>query len=124
MTRAEAIELGYQASDTDMPYTEFKEMLKTWHIKPIEKYGKPIGVFFNKNAQIHFSILKEYRKRWANRQIVKDFIEPVFKAYNFVITTVPDTKPYGHKIVQKFGFEYLTKQDTYTVYKLESLKWV
>ena len=125
MTRNELIKIGLDASDLpNMTIKGFKEMVYNWHIKPVMKGDKVVGVFYNKNAQVHFSILLEYRRKWFNRSIVREFLKPVFDVYGFILTAVSDSKPYGHDIVKKFGFKEINREGLVTIYRLEVLKWV
>lgn len=124
LTRTESLRLGHQATDTTIPFEQFKNALSDWHIKPVIKNGNVVGIFFHKNSEIHFSILPEYRGKWFSKKIVKEFLLPIFKQYGYLTTKVSETKSFGHKVVKKFGFEFVSKDGFVTTYKLSSLRFI
>ena len=118
------LKLAYDASDVDMDFDSFNRMLEDWDVEYIEINGTRVGVFFNKGTEIHFSILPRYRGKWLSKRLVRKLLSPLLDKYGFITTMVPDNKPHGHKIVQKFGFYEVGRIQHFTVYRLERLKWV
>lgn len=118
------IEIAYKASELDMDFDSFKKMLTGWDLKPIIVGGVCAGVFFNKDSEIHFSILPKFRGKWFSRKVAGELLTPVLEKHGYITTMVPDNKPHGHKIVQKFGFKRVGRIQSFTVYLLEKMKWV
>lgn len=118
MTRKDLLKIAFIASETGLTFDQFKEGLKDWKLKPIKAEGQVVGAFMNKNSEIHFSVLKDWRGKWFTRQIIKEFLLPVFRVYGFLITRADNE--FGRNLVKRFGFNHVSGN----IYRMESLKWV
>lgn len=124
LSREYLLKIGYIASEVDMTYHDFKEMLRDWKIKPVGVNGVLVGMFANKGSRVHFSILEHHRKKWLSKKVMKELLVPILDAYGFLTTAVSDKKPHGNIIAKKAGCEAIGRVGTNTIYKLERLKWV
>lgn len=72
-----ALKIGYAATDWRYPIT-FDEHVKCaegWDVRLIERDGKPIGAVFEKDGEVHCSILPEWRRRWLTKGLLKQLTE-------------------------------------------------
>lgn len=122
-SRTETLRVGHKAAETDIPFDIFKEGLRDWRIHPVFHDGELAGMLAIKNSHIHGCILPEYRGRWLNRRLIRQYILPILRAHGCVHTAVPHNQPHGHAFVKKFGWEESGVTDYSTNYVLEKIKW-
>lgn len=69
--RETGLKVGYEATEWNTPisFDDYKVALKDWIIKAIIRDGLPIGAFYKKNDEIHFSIKREWRKKWLTKSL-------------------------------------------------------
>lgn len=74
--RETALRVGYVATDWSRPvaYEEYEKALADWTVRPIVKDDKCIGAAYFKDGEVHVSVLPEWRKRWANRTLLRDLL--------------------------------------------------
>ena len=68
--RKTALKIGFDATDWNYPITfeEHVERAKNWDVNVIERDGQPIGAMFEKDGEVHCSILPaRFHANRANR---------------------------------------------------------
>jgi hypothetical protein len=97
-----ALKIGYAATDWNYPisFEEHVERAKDWNVDLIERDGQPIGAMFEKNGEVHCSILPEWRRRWLTKGLLKQIIDiPGF------YTRVDDGHDYMYGILERLGMK-------------------
>lgn len=72
-----ALKIGYAATDWRYPITfdEHVKRAKEWDVRLIERNGRPIGAVFEKDGEVHCSILPEWRRRWLTKGLLKQITD-------------------------------------------------
>lgn len=123
--RDELLAIAYEVSDLkNTTFAQFLRYMEPWDAYPLYKNEILQGCIISLEAEVHACILPEHRGKWATKARVNKILSPVLKEYGYVITKVPHRKSWGHKFVQKLGFEEVGKDELTTIYRLEKLKWV
>ena len=95
-----ALKIGYEATTWQYPisYEQHIEIAKDWAVRLIERDGEPIGAMFEKDGEVHCSILPEWRRKWLTKGLLKQIIEtPNFH------TQVDDGHDYMYGILERLG---------------------
>jgi hypothetical protein len=98
--RKSALLIGYAATDWNysISFDEHVERAKDWDVKLIERDGRPIGAMFEKDGEVHCSILPEWRRKWLTKGLLKQIIDrPGF------YTRVDDGHDYMYDILARLG---------------------
>lgn len=71
--RKAALAVGYAATDWNEPisFKKYKESLSDWLVRSLMKDGICIGAIFSKDGEVHVSVVKEVRGKWATRGLLK-----------------------------------------------------
>ena len=97
-----ALEIGYAATSWQQPmtYEQHIDIAKDWDVKLIERDGQPIGAMFEKDGEVHCSILPEWRRKWLTKGLLKQIIDrPGF------YTRVDDGHDYMYGILERLGMK-------------------
>lgn len=97
-----ALKIGYAATSWQHPvtYDQHIEIAKDWAVRLIERDGEPIGAMFEKDGEVHCSILPEWRRRWLTKGLLRQIIEtPNFH------TRVDDGHDYMYGILARLGMK-------------------
>lgn len=72
-----ALKIGYAATDWNYPisFDEHVERAKDWRVRLIERDGAPIGAMFEKDGEVHCSILPEWRRKWLTKGLLKQIVD-------------------------------------------------
>lgn len=75
--REAGLKVGYEATDWSAPisFDDYKLSLKDWIIKTVVKDGVAIGAMYKKDDEIHFSIKREWRKKWFTRSLKREVFD-------------------------------------------------
>lgn len=95
-----ALRIGYAATDWNysISFDEHVERAKDWNVKLIERDGCPIGAMFEKDGEVHCSILPEWRRKWLTKGLLRQIIDrPGF------YTRVDDGHDYMYDILARLG---------------------
>jgi hypothetical protein len=95
-----ALKIGYAATDWNYPITfeEHVSRAKKWDVRLIERDGNPIGAIFEKDGEVHCSILPEWRRRWLTKGLLRQIVGgPAFH------TRVDDGHDYMYGILERLG---------------------
>lgn len=98
--RETALRIGYVATDWSYPisFDEHVERAKDWNVDVIERDGQSIGAMFEKDGEVHCSILPEWRRKWLTKGLLKQIIDrPDFH------TRVDDGHDYMYGILARLG---------------------
>lgn len=98
--RSLALKIGYAATDWGYAITfdEHVERAKDWNVDLIERDGKPIGAIFEKDGEVHCSILPNWRRKWLTKSLLRQIISrPGFH------TRVDDGHDYMYGILARLG---------------------
>jgi hypothetical protein len=98
--RDTALQIGYKATNWQYPisYEQHVDIAEDWDVKLIERDGQPIGAMFEKDGEVHCSILPEWRRKWLTKGLLKQIIErPNFH------TQVDDGHDYMYGILERLG---------------------
>ena len=98
--RATALRIGFVATDWNYPITfeEHVERAKNWNVNVIERDGQPIGAMFEKDGEVHCSILPKWRRKWLTKGLLRQIVDrPDFH------TRVDDGHDYMYGILERLG---------------------
>lgn len=98
--RAAALRIGFVATDWNYPITfeDHVDRAKDWNVNVIERDGQPIGAIFEKDGEVHCSILPAWRRKWLTKGLLKQIIDrPGF------YTRVDDGHDYMYDILARLG---------------------
>jgi hypothetical protein len=98
--RETALQIGYVATDWNYPisFDDHVKRANGWNVNLIERDGQPIGAMFEKNGEVHCSILPEWRRKWLTKGLLKQIIDrPSFH------TRVDDGHDYMYGILKRLG---------------------
>lgn len=98
--RAAALAVGFVATDWGFPVTfeQYAQSLSDWTVRAIERDGEIIGAVFNKDGEVHVSVLPPWRKQWATKGLLRELLSPPVK------TSVADGHDYMRGILTRLGF--------------------
>jgi len=71
-----ALEVGYKATDWSSPITfeDYLQSMSDWNVQGIERDGDCIGAVYKKDGEVHVSVLKDWRKRWMTKGLVRSIL--------------------------------------------------
>ena len=95
-----ALRVGYAATDWNYPITfdEHVARAEGWNVDIIERDGQPIGAMFERDGEVHCSILPQWRRKWLTKGLLKQIVErPGFH------TRVDDGHDYMYGILARLG---------------------
>lgn len=97
-----ALAVGYTATDwkTRPSFQEYVQLLQGWTVEAIEADGRVIGAIYSKDGEMHVSVLKPWRKRWANKRIVEQIKQRMERT-----TITPGHEQYMGPILERLGFK-------------------
>ena len=105
--RDEIRRVAFDASRERFPdeftFDDMVDMLGHWRIRGIFDQGKCIGVVADHEGVVHVSILPEFRKRWATRNVLKEAIQGAMidgKASTYLLSG----DDYRAKFAERLGF--------------------
>lgn len=72
-----ALKIGYAATEWNYPitYEEHVDGAKDWNVNVIERDGRPIGAMFEKDGEVHCSILPEWRRKWLTKGLLRQIVD-------------------------------------------------
>jgi len=97
-----ALKIGYAATDWNYPITfdEHVARAKGWNVDIIERDGQPIGAIFERDGEIHCSILPQWRRKWLTKGLLRQIVDrPGFH------TRVDDGHDYMYGILARLGMK-------------------
>ena len=80
-------------------FDDYAIALKDWIIKTVVRDGIPIGAFYKKGDEIHFSIKPEWRKKWLTKELKREVFDK-----QRVTTKVTPGHDYMISILERMGF--------------------
>ena len=100
--REAALRVGYDATEwaSSFSYESYENAMKDWGVALVVKNGAPCGTMFLQGEELHFSILPEWRKRWAT----KEFLRELFDGRRFV-TRISPGHEYMIGVMERLGFK-------------------
>lgn len=98
--RAAALAVGFEATDWSFPVTfeQYAQALSDWTIRAIQRDGEIIGAVFDKDGEVHVSVLPPWRKKWATKGLLRELFSPPVK------TSVAEGHEYMCEILVRLGF--------------------
>lgn len=102
--REAALRVGYEATDWSAPitYEAYRTAVKDWIIKAISRDGQIIGAVYNKDDELHVSVLPEWRRLWLTKGLVKQLF-----GGPRVTTKVTTGHEYMYDVLKRLGFKEL-----------------
>ena len=99
-----ALQIGYAATDWSTPVTfgQYADALNDWHVQVIVRDDEPIGAVFKKDGEVHVSIVKPWRKKWATRGIIKQIFDAADRT-----TVTSGHEHYMFDILQRLGMSQI-----------------
>ena len=100
--REMGLKVGFEATDWSQPvaFDDYAYALKDWIIKTLVRDEVPIGAFFQKGDEIHFSIKPDWRKKWFTKKIKSEIFDS-----KRVTTKVTVGHEYMIPVLEKRGFK-------------------
>jgi hypothetical protein len=95
-----ALQIGHAATEWSTPVTfeQYATALKDWNVQVIVRDDEPIGAVFKKDGEVHVSIVKPWRRKWATRGVIKQ----IFDSANHT-TVTSGHEHYMFDILQRLG---------------------
>lgn len=81
-----------------MSYEQYQTAMKDWAVQAIERDGECIGAVYKKDGEVHVSVLKEWRKQWATKGLLRQILGPDVKR-----TVVTPGHEYMFGILERLG---------------------
>jgi hypothetical protein len=100
--REAGLRIGYEATDWSTPisFEDYREAVKDWIIKAIQRDEQIIGAVYRKGDELHVSVLPKWRRLWVTRGILNQlFSGPK------VTTMVTPGHEYMFDILKRLGFK-------------------
>lgn len=100
--RDTALKIGYAATDWGYPisFDEHVKCAEGWDVDLIERDGQPIGAIFDRDGEVHCSILPKWRRKWLTKGLLRQIIaRPNFH------TRVDDGHDYMYGVLKRLGME-------------------
>lgn len=65
--------VGYIATDWHAPmsFRHYKQLMRDWLVRALVRDGICIGAVYSKDGEVHVSVVKEMRGKWATRGLIK-----------------------------------------------------
>lgn len=100
--RETALRVGYEATDWSAPitYEEYRAAVKDWIIKAISRDGQIIGAVYNKDDELHVSVLPEWRRLWLTKGLLRQLF-----GGSRVTTKVTTGHDYMYDVLKRLGFK-------------------
>jgi len=100
--RETGLRVGYDATDWSSPvaYEDYENAMADWGVALVMKNDDPCGAMFLRDEELHFSILPEWRKRWAT----KEFLHSLFDGRRFVTRISPGSE-HMVGVMERLGFK-------------------
>ena len=100
--REAALLVGYKATDWSAPitYEEYRAAVKDWIIKAISRDGQIIGAVYNKDDELHVSVLPEWRRLWLTKGLLRQLF-----GGSRVTTKVTTGHDYMYDVLKRLGFK-------------------
>jgi len=100
--REKALQVGYEATDWSTPieYEKYLAAMRDWAVQAIERDGQCIGAVYKKDGEVHVSVLKDWRKQWVTKGLLKQIISPEVK-----YTVVTPGHEYMFEILTRLGMK-------------------
>lgn len=98
--RENALRIGYAATDWTIPvsFPLYCVGLADWRVRLIKRDGENIGAVFDKNGEIHVSVVKKWRGKWATKGILKEIL------FNQTKTKITTGHDYMYGVMRRLGF--------------------
>ena len=98
--RKAALVVGYIATDWTQKtsYADYKALIYGWTVRSLVRDGVCIGAVYSKDGEVHVSVVKEMRGKWATRGLLKQ----IFTAENYK-TRVTKGHEFMHGILKRMG---------------------
>lgn len=95
------LKIGYLATDWTQPvaFEDYAKRLENWSVKTIERDQEPIGAVYQKDDELHVSVLPEWRRRWLTKGLYKELF-----VNKKVTTQVTPGHEYMYDILRRIGF--------------------
>jgi hypothetical protein len=100
--RNTGLKIGFEATDWSQPvsFDDYALAVKDWIIKTVARDGVPIGAFYQKGDEIHFSIKPEWRRKWFTKGLKREVFDK-----QRVTTKVTPGHDYMIPILERMGFK-------------------
>ena len=97
-----ALKIGYDATDWSQPvdFQNYVENLKDWAVKILERDDQPIGAIYQKDDELHVSVLPEWRGKWLTKSLYRELF-----LTKRVVTKVTPGHDYMYDILRRIGFQ-------------------
>lgn len=105
--RDKALQVGYAATDWSVPveYDTYLAVMRDWGVQAVERDGECIGAVYKKDGEVHVSILKDWRKKWVTKGMLRQIFSPDVK-----FTVVTPGHEHMFEILTRLGMK---KSDAY-----------
>lgn len=99
--RETGLKVGFQATDWSQQilFDDYAKALENWVIKTIQRNDEPIAAIYQKDDELHVSVLPQWRRKWLTKSLYNELF--VGKR---VVTKVAPGHEYMYDILHRIGF--------------------
>lgn len=103
--RDTALKVGYEATDWSTPiaFDDYLQSMSNWNVQGIERDGKCIGAVYKKDGEVHVSVLKDWRKCWVTKGLLRLIFSP-----DVTRTEVTPGHEYMFGILARLGMKHVS----------------
>ncbi len=96
-----ALRIGYHATDWSQPilFQDYAEAMNNWQVRTLERDDQPIGAIYQKDDELHVSVLPEWRCKWLTKSLYKELFQT-----KRVVTKVAPGHDHMYGILRRIGF--------------------
>jgi hypothetical protein len=107
--QTKAIEKAYEGykDSRQCSFEEFCERVRNFSIIPVENKNGIVGAILIHKNEIHIAVTEPFNLR----KYIRSVLNPLFKNYLEVVTTVIKSNTKGLEFVKRIGFEEVNRKD-------------
>jgi len=99
--RETGLKVGFQATDWlhEISFDDYVKALENWKVRTIHRNNEPIGAIYQKDDELHVSVLPQWRRKWFTKGVYKDLF--VGKR---VVTKITPGDEHMYNFLHRVGF--------------------
>ena len=107
--QTKAIEKAYEGykDSRECSFKEFCERVSKFEVVPVENKNGIVGAILIHKNEIHIAVTEPFNMR----KYIRSVLNPLFKNYLEVVTTVIESNIKGLQFVKRLGFEEVNRKD-------------
>lgn len=115
--RQSAIAVGSEAL-LDRFIGNLEQVISDWNVQLFRDGDKPVGMLMTKGPEIHVAIVKNHRKRWLSRRLIREVLGGIIELHGHATTKVMLDNNEGINFVERLGFKRERQDDLMIYYRM------